>query len=200
MTAYLPKMFVVFVRPSNHLCDLFWFWWNFLFSSFHWEGRQIQLQWSYIHALVKVFRFISNYDFLHFSEADAAILDVLDRFVTSNVKFISILEAGDLYFETLTMYTNVVLTRYHTLLPTSLEVVVNLMFDHYNSTDYVAIYAGRIIASGLRDSNLSIFVHHSNHCIEPLVVQEQIEFLHTPDILFDVCSILAVDNYLYPHE
>ncbi|KAK0483893.1 hypothetical protein IW261DRAFT_1675497 [Armillaria novae-zelandiae] len=47
---------------------------------------------------------------------------------------------------------------------------------------------------------LSIFVPHSNSGIEASVVQEHIEYLHTPNILFDVCSILAVGDYRYHDE
>ncbi|KAK0483898.1 hypothetical protein IW261DRAFT_1465642 [Armillaria novae-zelandiae] len=47
---------------------------------------------------------------------------------------------------------------------------------------------------------LSIFDRNSNSGIEASVVREHIEYLHTPDILFAVCSILAVGDYDYPDE
>ncbi|KAK0483910.1 hypothetical protein IW261DRAFT_988246 [Armillaria novae-zelandiae] len=42
---------------------------------------------------------------------------------------------------------------------------------------------------------LSIFDRNSNSGIEASVVQEHVEYLHTPDILFTVCSILAIGHY-----
>ncbi|PBK78478.1 hypothetical protein ARMSODRAFT_968595 [Armillaria solidipes] len=39
---------------------------------------------------------------------------------------------------------------------------------------------------------LSSFGRHSKSCLENSVIQEHIEYLHTPNILFNVCSILAV--------
>ncbi len=39
---------------------------------------------------------------------------------------------------------------------------------------------------------LSSFGRHSKSCLENSVIHEHIEYLHTPNILFNVCSILAV--------
>ncbi|KAK0483854.1 hypothetical protein IW261DRAFT_1465412 [Armillaria novae-zelandiae] len=47
---------------------------------------------------------------------------------------------------------------------------------------------------------LSIFDRNSNSGIEASVVQEHIKYLHTPDILFDVSSILAVGGYFLTDE
>ncbi len=114
----------------------------------------------------------------------------------------------------------------------SLEVVVNLMFDHYNSKDTVSSLVGGIITSCFQKgstvmynifhalqcleyfrhcryqywlveiiesylSGLSSFGHHSKSCLEHSVIQEHIKDLHTPDILFNVCSILAVGDSTY---
>ncbi len=48
---------------------------------------------------------------------------------------------------------------------------------------------------GIIKGYLSSFRHHLKSCLEVSVIQEHIEYLHTPDILFNVCSILAVGDF-----
>ncbi|KAK0477218.1 hypothetical protein EDD18DRAFT_99489 [Armillaria luteobubalina] len=230
MVAYLLEMFAAFVRPSNvpsieSSLRILLVFAEFLISRLP-VGKQANTAAVELQALTTAFQLIWGHDFLAFSEAGAAVFEVLDRFVTSNLRFIPITEAGDLHFEALRIYSDVVQTRYHTLLPRSLEVVVNLVFDHYKSGTTVSPIAGGIIARCLREGSpamfsafrtaqcleyfghhgyrpwlleiiegyLSIFEHHSNSRIEASVVQEHTKYLHKPDILFDVCSILAVGN------
>ncbi|KAK0503550.1 hypothetical protein EDD18DRAFT_1346413 [Armillaria luteobubalina] len=232
MTAYLLKMFAVFVRPLNltsiepSLRILLVFA-EFLMSRLPLGRQEKHAATVDLHALATTFEFIWYHGFRRFYEADAAVFDVLDRFITINLKFIPI-EAGHLHVKALAIYSGVAYTRYHTLrLPRSLEVVVDLMLDHYNSSDNVSVGAGDIITRGLREGSptmfsvfrtaqcleyfghhgyrpwlreliagyLSIFEHHSNSRIEASVVQGHMEYLYTPDILFDVCSILAIGSH-----
>ncbi|KAK0483914.1 hypothetical protein IW261DRAFT_1465823 [Armillaria novae-zelandiae] len=74
--------------------------------------------------------------------------------------------------------------------PTMLSV-----FRTAQCLEYFGHHGCRLGLVAIIEGYLSIFDRNSNSGIEASVVQEHIEYLHTPDILFTVCSILAVGHY-----
>ncbi|KAK0239880.1 hypothetical protein EDD85DRAFT_949742 [Armillaria nabsnona] len=228
---YFLRTFVVFVRPSNvpsispSLRILLVFA-EFLLSRFSLKEQAGPVAVE-LRALSAVLDSISNQN-LSSSEANAAVFDILDRFIADTLK--SIRSEADaslhLHLSALRIYSTLVHTQWHVMRPRSLEAVINVMFDHYNSNHYVPMYAGEIIARCFHEGSptmynvfhasrcleyfghhgcrpwlleiikgyLSVFERHSNSRIEASVVQGHIEYLHTPDILFDVCSILAIGS------
>ncbi|KAK0483929.1 hypothetical protein IW261DRAFT_989327 [Armillaria novae-zelandiae] len=77
--------------------------------------------------------------------------------------------------------------------PTTLSV-----FRTAQCLEYFGHHGYRLGLIDIIEGYLSIFDRNSNSGIEASVVQEHIEYLHTPDILFTVCSILALGDYRYP--
>ncbi|KAK0451102.1 hypothetical protein EV421DRAFT_1212204 [Armillaria borealis] len=229
MTDCLLEMFAVFIRPSNvapispSLRILLVFT-DFLISRLPLQG-QVKPDALEFQALTTVLLGISNHDFF-LPEASSAVFDVLDPLITKALEFIPMTEDTELpHVLALLIYSKLVYTKWHAISPRSLETVVNLMFDHYNSKNLVPLYASKIIARCLQEGSpaiygvfrasrclehfghygyrpwlleiiegyLSTFGHSKSH-LEASVVQEHIEYLHTPDLLFNVCSILAVGS------
>ncbi|KAK0463863.1 uncharacterized protein EV420DRAFT_1761087 [Desarmillaria tabescens] len=106
--------------------------------------------------------------------------------------------------------------------PRSLETVVDFMFNNPNGFSIAGNIIARGLYAGsptmysvfhakqcleyfghcgydpgfvyIIEGYLSTIGHHSKSCLEPSVEQEHIDYLHTPDNLFVVCSILAVGS------
>ncbi|KAK0503502.1 hypothetical protein EDD18DRAFT_1138104, partial [Armillaria luteobubalina] len=154
MTAYLLKMFAVFVCPSNTASI----------------------------------------------EPSLRILLVFAEFLMSRLRLgkqanTAAWQSTGPLFHVIMSYSELVNTRCYAMGPRSLEVLINFMFDRYNSNHYSSVYASFIITRCIFEGYLSIFEHHSNSRIEASVLQEHIKYLHTPNILFNVCSILAIGPY-----
>ncbi len=66
------------------------------------------------------------------------------------------------------------------------------VFHASRCLEYFGHHGYRPLLVRIIEGYLSVFEHHSNSHIEASVVQGHVEYLHTPDILFGVCSILAV--------
>ncbi len=67
------------------------------------------------------------------------------------------------------------------------------VFHAARCLEYFRYHGYRPWLGPIVEGHLSSFRCHSKSCLENSVIQEHIEYLHTPDILFNVCSILAVD-------
>ncbi|KAK0239878.1 hypothetical protein EDD85DRAFT_788089 [Armillaria nabsnona] len=165
MTTYLLQVFAVSVHPSNvpsispSLRILLMFA-KFLISRLSLK-EQVESTAVEVKALSMVFDSISMHN-ISSSDANAAIFDILDPFITDTMKSVQPEADADLYYNALWVYSDLVHMQWHAISSRSLEVVVNLMFDYYS-----------------KDS---------------LSWCEHIEYLHTPDILFNVCSILAIGD------
>ncbi len=227
MTTYLLQVFAVSVHSSNvpsislSLRILLMFA-KFLISKLALK-EQVEPTAVEAKALSIVFDSISNHD-ISSSDANTAIFNILDLFITDTMKSVQPEADSGLYSNALYAYSKLVPMQWHAMSSRSLEVVVNLMFDHYNSKDSVSEWAGKIIAKCLHEGSptmysvfhalqcleyfrhhgyyfwsaevikcyLSSLDHHSKSCLEVSVIQEHIEYLHTPDILFNVCFFLGV--------
>ncbi|PBK92806.1 hypothetical protein ARMGADRAFT_1080027 [Armillaria gallica] len=232
MTTYLLQVFAVFVHPSNvpsislSLRILLMFA-KFLISRLALK-EQVESTAVEVKALSIVFNSIPGHNI--FSDANAAIFNILDPFITDTMKSVQQEADSGLYSNALYAYSQLVYMQWHAMSSRSLEVVVNLMFDHYNFNGSVSQWAGEIIAQCLHKGSstmysvfhalqcleyfrhhgyqywlakiiegyLSSLGHHSKSCLEVSVMQKHIEYLHTPDILFNVCSILAVGDSTDP--
>ncbi|SJL00655.1 uncharacterized protein ARMOST_03968 [Armillaria ostoyae] len=202
------QIFAVFIRPSNvapisPTLRILLVFTEFLISRLPLQG-QVKSDALEFQALTTVLLGITNHDFF-LPEASSAVFGVLDRLVTKALEFISMTEDTELpHVPALLIYSKLVYTKWHAISPRSLEMVVNLMFDHYNSKNLVPVvfrasqclehfghYGYRPWLLEIIEGYLSTFGHSKSH-LEASVVQEHIEYLHTPDLLFNVCSILAV--------
>ncbi len=226
ITTYLQQVFAVFVpsnvpsiSPSLRILLMFA---KFLISKLALK-EQVESTAVEVKALSIVFDSILNHN-ISSSDANTAIFNILDPFITDTMKSIQPEADTGLYSNALYAYSKLVPMQWHAMSSRSLEVVVNLMFDHYNSKDSVSEWAGKIIAKCLHEGSptmysvfhdlrcleyfrhhgyyfwsaevikcyLSSLDHHSKSCLEVSVIQEHIEYLHTPDILFNVCFFLGV--------
>ncbi|SJL00627.1 uncharacterized protein ARMOST_03940 [Armillaria ostoyae] len=215
MTDCLLEMFAVFIRPSNvapisPTLRILLVFTEFLISRLPLQGQ------------VKP----DAMEFQALTTASSAVFYALDPLITEALEFIPITEDTELpHVLALLIYSKLVYTKWHAISPRSLETVVNLMFDHYNSKNLVPLYTSKIIARCLQEGSpavygvfrasrclehfghygyrpwlleiiegyLSTFGHSKSH-LEASVVQEHIEYPHTPDLLFNVCSFLAVGS------
>ncbi|KAK0463877.1 uncharacterized protein EV420DRAFT_1638802 [Desarmillaria tabescens] len=224
MTTYLLEMFAAFVRPSNvdsvpPCLRILLVFAEFLISRLP-LNKEANPDAEELHVLDRVINGIMNHDHSS-SQANAAVFDVLERFVTEdNLRMIPMVADSSLCLRVLQVYSRLLHKRWHTVSPRSLEAVVDLMFNSpYSSTS-----AGDIIAKGLHEGSLTMYNvfrakqcleyfghhgyrswlvniigsylstigHHSKSRLKASVEQEHIDYLHTPDNLFAACSILAV--------
>ncbi|PBK78433.1 hypothetical protein ARMSODRAFT_1011012 [Armillaria solidipes] len=232
MTAYLLQVFAVFVHPSKDSSispslRILLIFAEFLISRLALKD-QVESAAVEVKALSVVFQGIPYHDDFSTLEANTAIFNILDPFITDTMKSVQREADAGLYFHALWVYSKLVPMQWHAISSRSLEVIVNLMFDHYSFKVKDAVFhcAGIIIAKCLHEGSpimysvfhtlqcleyfghhgycswlaeiiedyLSSFGHHSKSCLEVSVIQEYIEYLHTSDILFNVCSILAVGD------
>ncbi|SJL00664.1 uncharacterized protein ARMOST_03977 [Armillaria ostoyae] len=109
-----------------------------------------------------VFQGILYHDEFSTLEANTAIFNILDT-----MKSVQQEADADLYIHALQVYSRLVHMQWHVMSHESLEVVVNLMFDHYNSNNLVSKQAGSVIARCLDKGSPTMYsVFHALQCLE----------------------------------
>ncbi|SJL00656.1 uncharacterized protein ARMOST_03969 [Armillaria ostoyae] len=209
MTAYLLEMFAVFMRPSNvasispSLRILLVFA-EFLMSRLPLQG-QVKPDALEFHALTMVLQGITNHDFsLKFipmsEDADlhAEALWIYSKLVYTKWHAISP--------KSLETIVNIMFDHYSSknLVPMYAGQIIARCLHEGSPTMYNVFRASRCLqyfgdhgycpwSVEIIEGYLSAF-GHLNSRLETSVVQEHAKYLHTPDILSDVCSILAVGS------